>query len=148
MEHETLVVEVGAHQQPLLQHAPTVLAHHCDRALVERDRPAALRGLRLTDHHLAAHLDDRLHDAQPSGIQVEVGPAQAERFASSHAGRCEQNPQSVTYMPRNGSAANSGSRCVQSRFTKSMSCRQAQSPVKSHHVSWPSRCPLSAQSIQ
>ena len=76
------------------------LASTATVAGVERDRPPAARRLRLADGHLAADLDDRLDDPQPAGVEVDVGPAQAERLAAAHAGRGEQHPQRVEPIAR------------------------------------------------
>lgn len=70
MEEEVLLVEFGANQDPLVEHVSSVFAHHVDRALVERDRPAALPD---------RYCDGLLTDSDPTDASSWLLPAlQAE----------------------------------------------------------------------
>jgi hypothetical protein len=102
VEHQASVVEAWSDEHPLLEHLAPVLAEHSDRPAVERDRPAATGRLRLADRDLAPHLDDRLHDVQPVGVEVDVRPPEAECLASPHARRRQQHPQRVLPVARVG----------------------------------------------
>ncbi len=72
-----------------------MLTKNRDGAGIERDRTPAASRLRLADRDLAPNLDDRLYDAQPASVEVDVGPAHTECFSAAHAGRGEQEPQRV-----------------------------------------------------
>lgn len=85
MEHETLVGEVGAGEHALLEHPLAVGSEHCHRLRIEGDRPAATGGLRFADRDLASHGDDRPHNSKSGGVEVDVGPAEAERLAPARS---------------------------------------------------------------
>jgi hypothetical protein len=69
-----------------------MLTKNRDGAGIESDRAPAPCRLRLADRDLAPNLDDRLYDAQPACVEVDVGPAQTKRFSAAHAGGGEQDP--------------------------------------------------------
>lgn len=86
-------VQVGADHEALGQHPLAVSAENGDGRRVERDAAPTARGLGLTDEHLAANLDDRLHDPEPPTFEVDVLPAQPERLTTPHACGGQYDPE-------------------------------------------------------
>ncbi len=95
VEHEVLVAEVRADEDPLFEHPLPMASQDGDRCAVECDRAPAAGCLRLADRHRAADLGDGLNDPNAAGVEGDISPAKADGFPPPHAGGGQQDPQRV-----------------------------------------------------
>lgn len=95
VEHQALVDEVWPHEKSLLIRAMPQRAKDIDGGMVQLHRPSATVGLGLADRHLAAGLDHRLHDTQPTRIKIKVGPPKTERLSPPKSRSGQQYPQRI-----------------------------------------------------
>ena len=95
VKHQSLIGEVRANKQAFFEHRLAVIAEHRDGRIIEGDRPPATLRLRFADGHLAARLRDGLDYTQTPVVEVDVLPAESDRFTATHAGRRKEHPESV-----------------------------------------------------
>ena len=89
-EHKIVVGPASAHQQPLSSLPRSVLAKRSNSALVEGDGAPPLRCFRRADHHCVFDGDHALSDEGSATVEVQILPAQPQRFPPPETSCCKQ----------------------------------------------------------